>query len=175
MHSYIQTDYKHITTRLSGPHHCSINRSNTRFTFRSESRLKSDSTKGAFGGVRGWKPDVSDSSQSAASNGVGARRFRDFPLDVRGEAQMGIGGGGGAGTTWFGFITAGEGGNSSKREEQRGEGRKLSSLQCCWEASDRSLWGEAEGSRAEWAVDLWSETLTEPGRGVVKRISLWKK
>lgn len=80
----------------TGPHHCSIIRSNTRLTFRSESRLKSDSTKGAFGGVSGRRPDVSVSSQSAASNGVGARRFRDFPVDGRGEVQ--IGGGGGAGT-----------------------------------------------------------------------------
>lgn len=128
--------YKGVTHRYAhtGPHHCSIIRSSTRLTFRSESRLKSDSTKGAVGGVRGRRPDVSVSSQSAASNNVGARRFRDFPLDDRGEVQMG--GGGGAGTTWLGFITAGDGGSSSKREEQRGEGRKLSSLLCCWEAWD---------------------------------------
>lgn len=71
--------------------------------------------------MRGRKPDVSVSSQSAASNGVGARRFRDFLLDGRGEVQMG--GGGGAGMTWLDFITAGDGGSSNRREEQRGEGR----------------------------------------------------
>lgn len=122
--TYVQTN----------PHHCSIIRSNTRLTFKSESRLKSDSTKGAVGGVRGRRPDVSVSSQSAASNSVVARRFLDFPVDGRGEVQMG--GGGGAGTTWLGFITTGDGGSSSKREEQSGEGRKLSSLVCCWEACD---------------------------------------
>ncbi|TNN81066.1 hypothetical protein EYF80_008722 [Liparis tanakae] len=116
------------------PHHFSIIRSNTRLTFRSESRLKSDSTNGAAGGVRGRRPDVRVSSQSAASNDVGARRLRDFPVDGRGEVQM-DGGGGGAGITWPGFITAGDGGSSSKRDEQRGEGRKLSSL-CVWEAWD---------------------------------------
>lgn len=78
-------------------HHCSIKRSSTRFTFRSESRLKSDSTKGGFGGVRGWRPDVRVSSQSAASNDVGARRFRDFRFEGIGEVH--IGRGGGAGTT----------------------------------------------------------------------------
>lgn len=119
---------------LASPHHCSIIRSSTRLTFRSESRLKSGSTKGAAGGVRGRRPDDSVSSQSAASNGVGARRFRDLLVDGNGEVQMG--GGGGSGTTWLGFITAGDGGSSNKREEQRGESRELSSMWCCWEAWD---------------------------------------
>lgn len=158
----------------TSPHHCSIIRSNTRLTFRSDSRLKSDSTKGAVGGVRGWRPDVRVSSQSTASNSVGARRFRDFPVDDRGEVQMG--GGGGAGITWLGFITAGDGGSSSNREEHRGEGRKLSSLLCCWEAWDWSAWGGRGGERPgrESAGDLWSETLTEPGREVTIRIRCYK-
>lgn len=161
---------RHTHTR---PHHCSIIRSNTRLTFKSESRLKSDSTKGADGGVRGRRPDVRVSSQSAASNSVGARRFRDFPLDDRGEVQMG--GGGGAGITWLGFITAGDGGSSSRREEQSGEGRKLSSL-CSWEAWDWSAWegggggGGGDGPRTGCSRDLWSETLTESEREVFKRI-----
>lgn len=121
---YILRSYSRYVHK--SPHHCSIIRSNTRLTFRSESRLKSDSTKGAVGGVRGRRPDVSVSSQSAASKCVGARRFRDFPVDDKGEVQMG--GGGGTVITWLGFITAGDGGSSSKREEHSGEGRKLSSL-----------------------------------------------
>lgn len=176
LHSWPSTNtmLTYCTYRLTNkyahtsPHHCSIIRSNTRLTFRSESRLKSVSTKGAVGGVSGRRPDVSVSSQSAASNCVGARRFRDFPVDDRGEVQMG--GGGGAGITWLGVITAGDGGSSSKREEQRGEGRKLSSLVCCW-----SAWGGGEGPGAEWARDLWSETLMEPGGKVVKMMRHWKK
>lgn len=140
MHTVFPIHEQQKNTRLTltngyvhtSPHHCSIIRSNTRLTFRSDSRLKSDSTNGAVGGVRGWRPDVRVSSQSTASNSVGARRFLDFPVDDRGEVQMG--GGGGAGITWLGFITAGDGGSSSNREEHRGEGKKLSSLLCCWEA-----------------------------------------
>lgn len=66
------------------------------------------------------------SSQSAASN-CGARLFREFLVEGTGEVQIGSGIGGGR--TWPGFMTAGDGGSSSKREEQRGDGRKLSS--CC--------------------------------------------
>lgn len=117
---------------LTSSHHCSIIRSNTRLTFRTESRLKSDSTKGAVGGVSGRRPDVSVSSQSAASNSDGACRLRDFSPCDRGEVQM-DGGGGGAGTTWLGLRTAGDGGSSSRREEQSGEGMKLSSLVGCWD------------------------------------------
>lgn len=116
----------HIQAREGSPHHFSINRSSTRLTFKSESRLKSCSTKGAAGGVRGRRPDVSVSSHSAASKRAAARRFRDVPADGRGEVQMG--GGGGTGNTWVGLMTAGEGGSSSKSEEHRGDGRKLSSL-----------------------------------------------
>lgn len=153
---------------LGCPHHFSISRSRTRFTFRSESRLKSGSTKGALGGVTGRRPDVSVSSQSAASNGIGARRLRDFAVDVKGEVQMRRGGG--AGRTWFGFITAGDGGSSNKREEQRGDGKQLLSMLCCWDDWDCSLWGEAERSGERWAGDLRSETLTEPEREAVKGI-----
>lgn len=137
-------------------------RSNTRLTFRSESRLKSGSTKGAVGGVSGRRPHVSVSSHSAASNGVGARRLRDFPLDDRGEEQ--IGGGGGVGITWLGWITAGDGGISKSREEHRGEGRKLSSLCCCcccWETWVWSVWVRGEGLGAEWFKDLLSHSPAE--------------
>lgn len=82
--------------------------------------------------MRGRRPDVSVSSHSAASKRAAARRFRDVPADGRGEVQMG--GGGGTGNTWLGFITAGDGGSSSEREEHRGDGRKLSSLFCGWGA-----------------------------------------
>lgn len=158
----------------TNPHHFSIIRSNTRLTFRSESRLKSDPTNGAAGGVRGRRPDERVSSQSAASNAVGARRLRDFPLDGRGEVQMGGGGGGGAAMAWLGFITAGDGGSSSRREEHRGEGRKPSL--CSWESWDWSPWeGGGEGPGTEWGGDLWSQTFTEPGREVVKRMRPWKK
>lgn len=88
--------------------------------------------KGAAGGVRGRRPHVSVSSHSAASKRVAARRFRDVLAHGRGEVQMG--GGGGTGNTWVGFITAGDGGSSSRREEHRGDGRKLSSLFWGWEA-----------------------------------------
>lgn len=84
--------------------------------------------------MSGRRPDVRVSSQSAASNSVGARRFRDLPVCDKGEVQ--IGGGGGAGITWLGFITAGDGGSSNSREEHRGEGRKWSSLLYCWDVWD---------------------------------------
>lgn len=161
---------------LISPHHCSIIKSNTRLTFRSESRLKSDSTKGAVGGVSGRRPEVRVSSQSAASNSDGALRLRDFPLCERGEVQMGGGGGGGgAGTTWLGFTTAGDGGSSSKREEQSGEGVKLSSLVGCWEDFEGSApegggggGDEDEESGRDSAGGLSSARWVEPKRQVTK-------
>lgn len=46
-----------------------------------------------------------------------------------------MGGGEEAAIAWLGVIRAGDGGSSSNSEEQRGEGRKLVSLVCCWEAA----------------------------------------
>lgn len=107
-------------------HHCSTIRSRTRFTLRSESRPKSVSMNGAAGGVRGRKPDVSDSSQSAGSKVATSRLFLELTLGG-GVVQMeGGGGGGGAGVR--DRVLDGEGGSSNRREEQRGDERKFSSL-----------------------------------------------
>lgn len=161
-------------TQNESPHHCSIIKSNTRLTFRSESRLKSDSTKGAAGGVSGRRPDVRVSSQSAASNSDGTFRLRDFPLCDRGEVQIGGGGGRGAGTTWLGFMTAGDGGSSSKREEQSGEDVKLSSLAgCCKDCEGSAPEGgggdEDEESERDSAGGQSSAPWGEPKRQVTKR------
>lgn len=134
-----------------------------------------------MGGVSGRSPVVRVSSQSAASKSDGARRLRDFPPCDRGEVQMGGGGGGGgAGTTWLGFMTAGDGGSSSKREEQSGEGMKLSSLVGCWE--DWEDWAESgpEGgagggdedgeSERDSAGGLSSDTWEEPKRQVKQEL-----
>lgn len=130
-----------------------------------------------MGGVNGRRPDVRVSSQSAASNSDGARRLRDFPPCDRGEVQMGGGGGGGgAGTTWLGFMTAGDGGSSSKREEQSGEGMKLSSLVGCWEDWEGSAPEGGGGGRGDVdeeserdsAGGLRSDTWEEPKRQVTK-------
>lgn len=138
-------------------HHCSTMRSRTRFTFRSESRPKSVSMNGAAGGVRGRKPDVSDSSQSAGSKVATSRLFLEVTLGG-GVVQMGGGGGGrGAGAT--GKVLDGEGGSSSSREEHRGDDRKFSSLDWLCGACDWSDWAGGEDP----ARKLTGDWISVPG------------
>lgn len=109
--------------------------------FRSESRAKSLSTKGATGGVRGCRPEVRDSSQSTASNaGTSDLLFLEEALRG-GVVQIGGGGGGGAGLDARGRAWAGEGGSSNRIEEQSGDERPHSSFElgrvgCNWSGGD---------------------------------------
>lgn len=155
------TSHQHTYSSHS-PHHCSIIRSNTLFTFKSKSRPKSVSTNGAAGGLSGRRLVDSVSSQSAGSKVAGARRFRELPVDDKGEVQRGSGGG--AGATWVGAVVAGDGGSSSRREEHRGEDRQLSSLEWGWEGWDWSVWGDGEGPGGKCAGDLRSEASTVSAR-----------
>lgn len=98
--------------------------------FRSESRAKSLSTKGAVGGVRVCRPEVRDSSQSAASN-AGTSDLLFLEGALRGGVVQREGGGG-AGLDARGRAWAGEGGSSNRIEEQSGDERPFSSLESGW-------------------------------------------
>lgn len=119
--------------------------------FRSESRAKSLSTKGATGGVRGCKPEVRDSSQSAASNaGTSDLLFLEGALRG-GVVQRG----GGPGLDAWGRAWAGEGGSSNRSEEQSGEERPLSPFELDWVGC---IWSDGEaGEEVDRVVmDDWS-------------------
>ncbi len=152
--------YRHTLRPL--PHHCSTIRSRTLLTFRSESRPKLLSKNGAAGGVRGCRPEVKDSSQSAGSKaGTSDLLFLDSELEG-GVVQIG-GGGRGAGVELRCRALLGEGGSSKRSEEHSGEDRKLSSfwrlVDCDW-----SGWGAGEEPErtvvADW-MSVISEELSE--------------
>lgn len=126
--------------------------------FRSESRAKSLSTKGATGGVRGCRPEVRDSSQSAASNaGTSDLLFLEGVLRG-GVVQRGGGGGEGAGLDARGRAWSGEGGSSNRSEEQSGDERPISSFELGWVGCSWSG-GEAGEEPERVAMDDWSSVM----------------
>lgn len=122
--------------------------------FRSESRAKSLSTKGATGGVRGCKPVVRDSSQSAASN-AGTSDLLFLEGALRGGVVQRGGRGGGPGLDARGRAWAGEGGSSNRSEEQSGEERPLSPFELGWVGCNWSG-GEAGEEPDRVLMDDWS-------------------
>lgn len=82
-----------------------------------------------------------------------------------------VGGGGGGGAGARGRVLDGDGGSSSRREEQRGDDRKFSSLDWLREACD---WSDGSGGGEDVVRTLTGDWISETGeaspKNSIKRI-----